>query len=106
MSATRKKNKELAHIGQVIRRIYQNRRQASDGALMDVWDCWDEAVGPAIAANAQPAAFKGTLLLVHVSSSTWIQQLQFFKRDIVAKVNRALGQALVEDIKFKIGPLP
>jgi len=58
-----------------------------------------------VAENTRPAAFKGKLLIVHVSSSTWTHQLQFLKQDILRNVNAALGKDLVADIKFKIGPL-
>jgi len=42
---------------------------------------------------------------VHVISSTWIHQLQFLKNDLMAKINAALGKPLIQEIKFKIGPL-
>ena len=70
-----------------------------------IWDHWDNLVGASIAANARPAVFKGKLLLVHVTSSTWLQQLQFLKTEMIRKINAEFGQTLVEDIKFKIGPL-
>ena len=70
-----------------------------------VWDIWAPTVGPVLAENAQPAAFKGRLLLVHVSSSVWLHQLQFMKLELIEKVNAACGKKLVEDITFKIGPL-
>jgi predicted nucleic acid-binding Zn ribbon protein len=66
---------------------------------------WDTIVGDVIARNTKPAAFKDRILLIHVSSSTWIHQLQFLKKDITAKINTALGKTLIEDLKFKIGPL-
>ena len=65
----------------------------------------DDIVGDVIAQNAKPAAFKGKVLLVHASSSTWIHQLQFLKQDMISKLNGALGKALIEDLKFKIGPI-
>ena len=80
-------------------------RMEADAEMAGIWQLWDAAVGSAIAENARPAAFKGGLLVVHVSSSTWIHQLLFLKTDILAKVNHAFGKSLVQDIKFKIGPL-
>jgi predicted nucleic acid-binding Zn ribbon protein len=58
-----------------------------------------------IAQNAKPAAFKGKILIVHVSSSTWVHQLQFLKKEMIAKLNNAFGNALIDDLKFKIGKL-
>jgi predicted nucleic acid-binding Zn ribbon protein len=71
--------------------------------MLRIWRVWDRAVGAEIARNARPAAIKGPLLLVHVTSSTWLHHLQYRKGDLLAQLNDALGQAVVSDIKFKIG---
>ena len=105
MDNRRKKSKTSVHIGSILNGVIKTLRPEADGGLMDVWQLWDDAVGKAIAENARPAAFKGKLLLVHVSSSPWIHQLQFLKKEIIDKLNIALGQELIEDIKFKIGPV-
>ncbi len=99
------KPSDFVHIGNVIDGVLKNYRSEPDYELTKVWRLWDEAVGETIASNARPAAFKGKLLIVHVISSTWIHQLQFLKNDLMAKLNDALGKPLVEEIKFKIGPL-
>jgi predicted nucleic acid-binding Zn ribbon protein len=80
-------------------------RHDCDGDLAQVWSLWDTAVGDVIAKNARPEAFKGKLLLVHVNSSAWMHQLQFLKKDMINKINAAFGKELVQDIKFKIGPV-
>jgi len=101
----RNQKTDFVHIGKLIDHVLSEYRRESDGELTQVWQIWDNVVGEAIANNAQPAAFKGRLLLVHVTSSTWIHQLQFLKRDIISKLNAAFDKALVEEIKFKIGPI-
>ena len=99
------KQSGVVHIGNVIDGILRNYRSKPDFELTEIWRLWDEAVGTTIAQNARPAAFKGKLLIVHVISSTWIHQLQFLKNDLMAKINETLGKPLIQDIKFKIGPL-
>jgi predicted nucleic acid-binding Zn ribbon protein len=105
MNTKRKNLKRPMSIGNIIPKVLRSCRSETDQELLRIWDLWDRAVGKAIAENTRPAAFKGKLLLVHVTSSTWIQQLQFLKKDMIKKVNEALGKNLVEEIKFKIGPL-
>jgi predicted nucleic acid-binding Zn ribbon protein len=100
----RKHKKDFVHIGSIIADVLKQYRRESDSELIRVWHVWDEVVGETIAANAQPAAFKNDLLLVHVTSSTWIHQLQFLKTDIISKLNTALDKPVVAEIKFKIGP--
>jgi len=102
----RKKHKtKFVHIGNIIGDVLKNYRRETDGELVQVWQVWDSIVGDVIAHNARPAAFKGRLLLVHVTSSTWLHQLQFLKKEMIVKLNHALGKTLIEDLKFKIGPL-
>ena len=102
----RKKRKaKFVHIGNIIGDVLKNYRRESDAELIMVWQIWDSIVGDVISPNAKPAAFKGRVLLVHVSSSTWIHQLQFLKKEMIAKLNHALGKTLIDDLKFKIGPL-
>ncbi len=98
-----KQKKDFVHIGNIIGDVLKQYRREADGELTRVWHIWDEVVGRTIAANAQPAAFKGDLLLVHVTNPTWIHQLQFLKKDIISKLNAALDKPRVTEIKFKIG---
>lgn len=70
-----------------------------------LWQIWDRAVGATIAKNARPAAFKKRLLLVHVSSSVWLQELHFQKAVLIERVNDEAGSAVLDDIQFKVGPL-
>ena len=99
------KPSDFVPIGHVIDSVLKNIRSEADYGLTKVWRLWDGVVGETIASNARPAAFKGQLLIVHVISSTWVHQLQFLKNDLITQLNDALGQSLVKDIKFKIGPL-
>ena len=100
-----KKNREFVHIGDIINSVLKTCRHDSDEELSRVWSLWESAVGDIIAKNTKPEAFKGKLLLVHVNSPPWMHHLQFLKKDIINKVNQALGKELVQDIKFKIGPV-
>lgn len=57
---------------------------------------WRQAVGAKIAGQAQPQKFyKGNLTIV-VTSSVWLQQLSFMKREIIDRMNREMAQWLEE----------
>jgi predicted nucleic acid-binding Zn ribbon protein len=104
MKSTKDKTK-FVHIGSIIDDVLKTYRRESDGELIRVWHVWDSIVGDVISKNAKPAAFKGRILLVHVTSSTWVHQLQFLKEEMIAKLNEALGKSLIDDLKFKIGTM-
>jgi hypothetical protein len=102
----RKNDKDFSHIGTLINNVLNTcRNERPDSEMTRIWALWDETMGVTIAENARPAAFKGQLLVVQVASSPWMQQLQFLKKDIIQKLNSALGKELVQDIKFKIGSM-
>jgi len=101
-----KNDKDFFHIGTLISNILNTcRNERPDSDMIRIWALWDKTMGVTIAENARPAAFKGQLLVVQVASSPWMQQLQFLKKDIIQKLNSALGKELVQEIKFKIGPI-
>lgn len=105
MKDRRKYKIEAVHIGSVLKKVMTTCRRDSDKELTVIWSLWDTAVGKAVAENARPEAFKGKLLLVNVTNSIWLHQLQFLKKEIIAKINDAMGKELVEEIKFKIGSI-
>ncbi len=96
-------NKKPAHIGGILENVLRTYRQESDAELIRIWEIWEQAVGGQIALNAQPEAFKGKLLWVHVTHSGLIQQFQFSKQRMITQINHALGKNVINDIKFKVG---
>jgi predicted nucleic acid-binding Zn ribbon protein len=103
MDRNRKKKNEFVALGTILPSVLRSIRKDGDAQLLQVWELWGPTVGEAISRNARPSAFKGKLLLVEVTSSAWIHELQYLKPDIIKKLNEAMGEALVEEIKFKIG---
>ena len=101
----RKYNKEFTPVGGLIEDILSSIRPESDKKMMGIWKVWARAVGEKISSQAQPEAFKGGLLIVKVAGSVWAQQLQFQKTDLIQKLNSALEEELVKDIRFKTGTI-
>lgn len=72
-----------------------------------IWELWDNAVGPDIAAHAQPEGIQrsGTLV-VGVVSSVWMHELQFLKHTLIDSINQACRKNLVSDIYFQLSSSP
>ena len=83
MKKSRNKTSDFEPIGRALEKTIRDFRKSSDMELTRIWEYWDEIVGAAVAENAQPAAFKGHILVVNVISSTWIQQLRFVKDELI-----------------------
>lgn len=98
-----RKQSDCEPIANIIGKVLQTCQGGEGQNARAVWDLWDRVVGEALARNAQPAAFKQRILLVHVSSSVWMQELHFLKKELITRLNQAAGDRVVEDIQFKIG---
>ena len=85
-----------------LKRLPVNRR-LEDYAI---WSIWNDTVGPAVARNAQPEKIRNGILFVKVSAPTWMQQLQYMKDLIMAKINERLQRQVVNSIFFMVGTLP
>jgi len=92
-------------LGNVLEGVLKASNLEIDLSIRKLWKQWADLVGPTVAQNARPAAIKGKLLLVNVSSAPWMQQLQFLKNELIGKLNGAFEKDAVADIRFQIGPV-
>lgn len=106
MTEKRGKLETAVAIGSVIDTILRDHVPRSAADISRIAGMWDRIVGEIIAENTRPAGLRKKTLLVHVNSSPWMHHLHFIREEIVLKVNAAVGEALIEDILFKIGPVP
>jgi len=67
-----------------------------------VLSIWEEVVGPRIAANAKPVAYRDSKLFVRVATTIWMHELSFTKGEVLRKLNERLGERVIEDIVFSL----
>ena len=102
--ASKRRKSEFVHIGPVMKRLLKECEATGGNELRRISQIWDQVVDPGVAENARPAAINHATLLVHVTSSPWLHQLQFMKKDILSRLNAELTAPVLADILFKIGP--
>ncbi len=105
MTDGKDKGAGMTPIEGILTRMLRQYRSELELDPEHIGSIWERAVGATIARNAQPAAFKQRRLIVHVSSSVWLQELHFRKAALIESVNREAGQVVLEEIQFRIGPL-
>lgn len=66
---------------------------------------WNDAVGALLAKNTRIEGVRGRTLLVRVASSSYAHELVLLRREICARIERALGAALLDEIRSRVGPL-
>jgi predicted nucleic acid-binding Zn ribbon protein len=76
-----------------------------DSVLAEVQRLWSGAVGPAIAAEAQPTAERGGVVTVSCSASVWAQELDLMAPAIVERLNRTLRGRQVARLRCVATPV-
>jgi predicted nucleic acid-binding Zn ribbon protein len=69
--------------------------------LARVQAVWASAAGPAIAAAARPTAERGGVLTVTCSAAVWAQELVLMADDLIPRVNGALGETAVRELRCR-----
>ena len=100
-----KGRKSPSTLGEVLGHFLKSsglKRRIQEQKLLD---SWEKAVGLAIAERTQPIGVKNRVLQVRVSSSVWMQQLQFLKGLILQKLHEQAGNHFLQDVRFFLGEM-
>ncbi len=90
-------------VGDTLQRVLRRYDPDHRMEAYRVWTFWDEEVGDSVARHAQPDGFRAGVLSVRVDNSTWMQELQFMKEGLRARLNKRLDEPMIQDIYFVSG---
>jgi predicted nucleic acid-binding Zn ribbon protein len=68
---------------------------------MRALELWAGTVGKQIADSTEAERISGGKLVVRVKRAPWRNELIFLKKEIIAKLNKAIGEEVVKDIIFR-----
>ena len=68
--------------------------------LARVQGCWAEAVGDVVSAEAEPVSEREGTVTVSCRSSVWAEELKMLAPELRDKVNSAIGDPAVAELKF------
>ncbi len=100
--AKRKKGK-LESVAKLLKGVYPAPDQL-EAAKAFSW--WSRSVPPRILAHARPVRLSRGVLVVHVSSSVWANELHYLSDDLLTRLRKAAPSSGIERIRFQVGPLP
>jgi hypothetical protein len=105
MPSNRRSSEYPAHIGSILSGSFSALGLKARLKEYEIRKEWAGIVGKNISKRARPAKLIGKTLHVKVSSSPWMTELQFLKREIISKINKMLGEDTVTDMVFKAGSI-
>ena len=74
--------------------------------IADVQAVWPDAVGPLVAANAEPVSERAGALTVSCAASVWAQELDLMAETIIERLNGALGGERIARLRCVTTPPP
>ncbi|MEK6537717.1 MAG: DUF721 domain-containing protein [Nitrospirota bacterium] len=76
-----------------------------EGKMMEytLAEKWETIAGSIIAAHSKPSDIRYRKLYIIVDSPVWLQELSFYKEELVNNINNYFGRKVINDVFFKIG---
>jgi predicted nucleic acid-binding Zn ribbon protein len=91
-------------VGESLGRIARHLGAPSPAALTELFDRWDELVGPAVAAHARPLRLARRTLVVVVDQPAWAAQLGWLEADLLRRFDERLGAGVVRSVAVRVRP--
>ena len=91
----------MEHVGAVLRQMLRDLGIDQPIRRADAVRLWPKVVGEKISQMTEPLFFSNGKIFVRVKSDVWRNELFFQKRELVHRLNQALGQNLVHDIVLR-----
>lgn len=97
-----RRNKKLDSVAQVLQGLFENSKSPlSEGfQRYRLEQQWSSVIGGALGKCTRPVDFNNGLLTIAVSNSSLLTELQFFRQEIITKVNTHMGKVWVQKIRF------
>ena len=95
-------NKKLDSVANVLQGLFENSKSPlSEGfQRYRLEQQWRSVVGEALAKVSRPVDFQEGLLTIAVTNPSLLTELQFFRTEIIKKVNTHIGKVWVRKVRF------
>lgn len=84
----------------VEKEITENTKYSENMRASFIRTSWDKIVGKQLSLKSEPYYIKNSILYIKVEGSGWIQQMNFYKKDIILKSNEILNGFYIKGIFF------
>ncbi len=64
---------------------------------------WKDIVGEIIASHTRPEGIRYKRLQILVDSPVWLQEISFYKQEVIERINKYFRKPVVTSVYFKIG---
>lgn len=107
MTRSRKTNSapEPAALNEVLGAAFKTLGLKSVVTVHQIRKDWEKVAGPHIARRTRPDAYRDKTLHLVVTDHTWMNELTFFKAELLDNLRQKFTDIEFKDIQFKVGKL-
>lgn len=87
-------------LGNVLKKFIRSKPLGESLLKIQVLGQWDKICPPLIAKHAEPTGLRGKRLDLAVNSSAWLNELSFYKEDLIRVLNEKAGKKIIKEIRF------
>jgi hypothetical protein len=92
------------HLGNTFESLLRRWLSEEELNVYRACNSWPQVVGAKLAERCAPGEFSNGVLVVYVVNPVWLQELQFFKNEILRRLNERLGTPVIRDLVFRLAP--
>ncbi len=93
---------KLRAFSSILREVRQKESWGRRLASNFVFRIWPRAVGEGISRAARPVFLKNNCLHVEVADSSWLQELELRKQELLARINEHIEDSHIREIRFRL----
>lgn len=101
-SRRRRAGDDPLHITDSLGEVTQALGMGKGQTVPCVFRSWNQVVGDAMAAHAQPLRLEGDLLIVSVDHPAWAVQVRYLGTEILAKLAMACGTGSPSELRVTV----
>lgn len=93
------------HIGNILQSILSQPEMARQSQAHAALQAWESVVGLELSRHcrAQAVVLDQGTMIVEVEHSAWMHYLQLQEETLRERINSAIGQPLIQKIRFRLG---
>lgn len=95
---------EPAPMAELLPAVYSRQEWKKQWRLFRLVREWPAIVGHEVGRLTMPAFFRRDTLWIFVQDSAWMHHFQFIKLDLITRINRALEEQPITDIRWQLQP--
>ncbi len=90
-------------INSLLHHVFTQKKWQVQWNFHHIFQTWPKIAGHDVAAHAQPAIIRKNTLWIQVDNSAWMHHLQLLKPDLLQRINAALDDKQLSDLRFVMG---